>query len=120
FDRGFAHLFADFRCNRWRRCFFDKFLQTSLAGTIALTKMDDISVLVGQNLNFDVTEISNKFFQIDARVSESRFSLFLGNFKHASQFFFIPRVADPAHAAPGSSFDDYWVADFFIEDRKST
>ena len=54
FDRGVADCGARVCRDGAGRRFFDKFLIASLAGAIAFTKVDHMSVPVGKDLDFDV------------------------------------------------------------------
>ena len=50
----------------------------ALERTIALEKMDDVAVIVGQNLHFDVPRLLDVFFEVDAAVLKGFLSFLLG------------------------------------------
>src|SRR5438045_9458447 len=74
-DCGLTHTRAQLGVINWRRAFFNYLLMAALDGTLALTKMNTIAVLVGKDLNFNVSGLLNYFFEIHFRVAECRGSL---------------------------------------------
>src|SRR5438034_1013886 len=74
-DCGFTHTRAQLSVINWRRAFFNYLLMATLDGTLALTKMNIMAVLVGKDLNFNVSWLLNYFFEINFRVAECRGSL---------------------------------------------
>src|ERR1700730_15527339 len=65
-DCGSAHFFAQFSRPARRRPLLDHLLMAPLQRTIALAEMDDISVAVGEYLDFDVPGRGNIFLEQDA------------------------------------------------------
>src|SRR5512145_3380213 len=48
-NRGSPHLFAQFRCQQWRRSFFDDLLMSALHRTLALEELDEVSLLIAED-----------------------------------------------------------------------
>ena len=46
-------------------------LMTALQRALPFAQVDDVAVLVGQNLDFNVTRRANEFLQIEATVTET-------------------------------------------------
>jgi hypothetical protein len=68
---GCADLIALFLCNSERRRFLDNFLVATLGGAVAFAKVYCISVLIRDDLDFDVPRILEKFFQVDRVITKS-------------------------------------------------
>ena len=87
-----------------RRCFFDNLLTPALDGTLPLKEMTRMTVLVGQDLKFDVARRSEPLFQIDAAITEAAQRLLTDRTERVAQ---RVRISDDAHpdATPtGSRF----------------
>jgi hypothetical protein len=54
--RHCAHVFAQFVINSRRRGFLNDFLVPSLDGTLSLPKVNNIAVVIGDNLYFDMAD----------------------------------------------------------------
>ena len=54
---------------RWR--FLDHFLVAALDGTFALVQMNDIAVLVGDQLDFDMARLGDEFLHQQAAIAEA-------------------------------------------------
>src|SRR5215470_18638633 len=65
-----AHLRAQFRCHGGRRCFLDDFLMAPLDRALALEYVNGISMGIAQNLKFDMSRLTNVFFDKNAIVAE--------------------------------------------------
>ena len=77
-DRRLPHLFAEFIGDRRRRGLFKDFLVSSLDRAVALAEMDDISVSVTQDLEFDMARILHKPLDVHGIVGKSFDRLHLG------------------------------------------
>ena len=73
--------------------------------------MNDIAVLVGEDLNFDVPWRRNVFFDQHAAGAESRLSLADRRCKRGIEFVAPLDAAHPATAAAGRRFDQHRIAD---------
>ena len=75
---------------RWRqicgRRYFDHFLVTPLHGAIAFVEMQQIAVIVGENLDFEMARTRQIFFKKDAGIAEGRFCFALSFFEALVQF----------------------------------
>ena len=75
---GLAELCADFE----RQCggggFLDQLLVTALKRAIAVPKMDDVAVVVGEDLDLDVTGTVDEFFEVNAGILERGLGLVAG------------------------------------------
>ncbi len=80
----FAHRRAGRRGKCRRRAFLDQLLMPPLHRAIALPKVHDVAVMVGDDLHFDVPRVLDVFFQIDAGVAEGRLGLGRGLLQGAS------------------------------------
>src|SRR6266481_885795 len=87
------------------------FLMTPLHGAIALPEMQQIAVVVGKNLHFDVPRARKKFLQENGGIAKGRARFALRFFELAIK---LCGTLDDAHAAPASThgcLDDDWVSD---------
>ena len=57
---------------------FDQLLVAPLHGAVAFPEMDDVAVVVGQDLDFDVPGLLDVFFEVDVAVAKGRLGLGLG------------------------------------------
>ena len=62
-DRGLAHALAQRGGDRGRRRFLDHLLMAALDRAIPLAEMDDVAVLVGEDLDFDVAGVGDRALQ---------------------------------------------------------
>ena len=73
---GIGDLFADLAPLRFvegrGRGLFQHFLMTSLQRAVAFAQMHDIAVVVGQDLNLDVTRVVEVFLQVQRVVAKGR------------------------------------------------
>ncbi len=70
-----AHEFPGLGVEQWRRCFLHHLLIAALDGTLALTQMDHIAVLVAEHLNFNMARVDDEFFEEDAVIAKAGFRL---------------------------------------------
>jgi hypothetical protein len=64
---------------------FEYFLVSSLQRALPFAQVFDISVLIAQNLDFNVTGVDNELFDIDGRIVKCGFCSFLTGFESVSQ-----------------------------------
>ena len=83
----------------------------ALDGTFAFAKMDDVSVLVAQYLNFDMARIGDKFFDKDPAFAESGFRFRLRAGKIFRDLLARGDDAHPPAAAAGRGLDHHRIAD---------
>jgi hypothetical protein len=79
---------------------FHHLLVAPLHGTIAPPEVQDISVMVGQDLNFQVARAGKIFFEEDRGIAESGPRFVLRLFEAAIK---VRLVGDDAHAAPAAT-----------------
>src|SRR5665648_26986 len=58
FNSIFAHFFTQFGRHQWGRSFFDHFLMPALNRTFTFEQMNEVSVLIAQNLKFNMMWMS--------------------------------------------------------------
>src|SRR6185369_13914159 len=78
---------------------------------LSFAEMNRIAVLVGHNLEFDVTSSFYKFLDIAVRNSERTRGFGLGCLQRRKQFTAIVYHAHSASAAAGNRFDDDGISD---------
>ena len=74
--------------------------------------MDGVALAVGENLDFDVTRVTEEFFQVDHRVAEHRAGFAASQLGRFDQVFFFEHHAHAAATAAASGLDDHRVTDF--------
>ena len=72
---GVADLLPDFVGQVGSGALFDKFLVAALRRAVPLPQMDDVAVMVGQDLHFDVPRALDELLDVDALVPECSFGL---------------------------------------------
>ncbi len=110
-DRGFAELVANGGREIRGGRDFDDFLVAALHRTIALVEVQQVTVMIGEDLHFQVPRPRQIFFEENARVAESRARFALRFFKQRRE---SRGIAHHAHAAPAAThggFDDDRIAD---------
>ena len=80
--RRLAHAGAEPGRQRGCRRLFDDLLVTPLDGTLALKKMNCISVLIAHHLNLNMAGFLHIFFHKNSSIAEIGFCLALGSFYH--------------------------------------
>jgi hypothetical protein len=73
-----THLISQFLRQGRTGGFFQKFLVSALNRTISLTKVDDVTVVVGEDLDFDVAGFFDEFFEVDSGIAEGCIGFALG------------------------------------------
>ena len=95
----FAHFFPNFRSEGGGGRLFDDLLVPSLDGTFTLKQMDDIAVLVGQDLDLNMTRLLQILFDVNGLISKVSFCLACCSFECLFQFLFIPDDPHPFASA---------------------
>ncbi len=91
---------------------FDHFLMAALHGAIAFVQMQQVAVLVGENLHFDMARARKIFFQKDGGIAKGRFRFALRFLEPCGQLRGIVNHAHAASAATHRRFHDYGKPDF--------
>src|SRR5690606_22039151 len=104
FDGRLAHFRTQFRCDKWRRCFFYQFLMATLYGTVTLREVTNLAILVTDHLYFNMTGIFYEFLQIDSIVTKCRSSFLTARVPRGLKFVIIPHDTHSTSAAAGSRF----------------
>ena len=112
-DGGIAQAVDHFLLHAVARCLLDDLLVAALHGAVALVQMQDVAVLVGEDLDFDVLRPADESLQKHCAVAERALGLGL---RLIEQFFEVLGFADDAHAASATAegrLDDQREADLF-------
>ena len=110
-DGGGAKLLADRRRQVRRGGHLDHLLVTPLNGAVAFPEMQQVAVMIGQNLDFQVAGAGDVFFQEHGSVAEGRAGFVLRLFETAVE---VGRLVHDAHAAAAAAhgrLDDHGIAD---------
>ena len=94
-----------------RRRFLDHFLMAALHGAVSFAEVDSITVRVGQQLEFDVAWLFEKFLHVDHVVAERGARLGLGHRDCRRQRGFRVHDAHAATTAAARRLDNDRVAD---------
>ena len=89
-----AHGSAQLGAQARRRRLFDHLLMAPLDRAVALEEVNRVALLVGENLDLDVTRLSEEFLQDHPRVAEGRGGFAAGAFQGRGE---VRRPIDPAH-----------------------
>ena len=112
FNCGGAKFVANTRRQICRRRELYHFLVPPLHGTIPLVQVQQVPVLVGENLHFNVPRSRQKFLQKYRRIAERRPSFALRLFDSRFEFRLLTHDAHAAPAATHRCFYDDRIADF--------
>src|SRR6478735_9220239 len=82
-----------------------------LQGAVAIPTVDHATLLVGQDLDFDVPWPVDEPLDVDAGVLECRIRLVAGRLQGGGQVALVPTDPHPLAAAPGGRLDEYGIAD---------
>ena len=74
--------------------------------------MQQIAVMVGENLHFNMASTRKKFFQENCGIAEGGARLTLRFFQPGVELRSIVHHAHTAPAAAHGGLHDYWIADF--------
>src|SRR5712672_687266 len=111
-DGRIAELAANTRGEIGGRSDFDNFLVAALDGAIAFVKMEQVAMMVGENLYFEVTRARQILFQENGSIAESGARFALGFFEHGIELRGIMNDTHAAAAAAHRRFHDDGVANF--------
>ncbi len=90
---------------------FDDLLMTALNGTVAFVKMQQVTVLIGEDLDFQVPRARQIFFQENGRIAEGGARLTLGFFQKRIELRGITNNAHAAAAAAHRRFHNDGITD---------
>ena len=105
-DSVAVKFFLDFLGNRESGSELDNFLIASLQGAVTLKQMCHISVLIGQDLDFDVLGIDQEFLHEDVAVAEGLECFGFDQVKVDADFFDSIAASHASSAAAGSCFEN--------------
>ena len=111
FDGAITDSLADIFWKFWCRAFFNQFLMATLHRAVAFPEVHDVSVVVREDLNFDVAGSFDVFFEIDAGVFEGLFGFSTGGSEPGTERNLIAGDAHSLATTAGSGFDQDWVTD---------
>ena len=112
-DAALANAFDQLAVDVRRRCFFQDFLVAPLHGAIALAQIDRVLKGVGQDLDFDVARVLEKFLHVHRRVAKGSTGFGLGHGHGIDERGFGMHHAHAASAAAACGLDDDGVAHGF-------
>ena len=110
-DCGLAHLCSQFCRDCSGRCFLDHLLMTALDRAIALAKVDDIVILIGKHLYFDVSSVHYCPFQYQLVGSERTRRFGTCASKRVHEFLRSGHEPHPAATAASRGLDHQRKAD---------
>src|SRR5690606_38503661 len=88
-----SHLLSELCVHEGGRRLLDELLMATLDRTLALSKVNDGAVVVGQDLNLDVPSALHQFLEIDPIVAEGTFGLAPGRGQGTREFVLAPNDA---------------------------
>ncbi|MEZ5069730.1 MAG: hypothetical protein R2751_01875 [Bacteroidales bacterium] len=109
-DGGFAHFPAQFLV-QGRRGGSSRNLVLPLHRTFPFAEMDHVSVLVGQDLKFDVPRFPDEFFNEHIRIVEGFFRFLGGQVEHPFDVLVPFHHAHATASASGSRLENHGVTD---------
>src|SRR5579871_986752 len=83
----------------------------ALDRTLAFAEADHVSMLVGEDLEFDVAGVLHIFLHVEIAVAKGTCRLRGGGLEQAGKFFFVADDAHAASAASGGGFHNDRIAD---------
>ena len=101
---GRTHLLPELRRQQTSRRFLHHFLAAALYRTVAFSKMDNISEIIGKNLKFYMRRIHNEFLYIYIVIPKAGSRFRSGCRKGFIQLFRRPSLTYPASSASGGRF----------------
>jgi hypothetical protein len=87
----------------------------TLNGALAFTQVDAITMLVGEDLDLNVSRPLDIAFDVNGTIFEGRQSLALGRLELPDKFLFFADDTHAASAAAGGGFDDHGKTDLYRE-----
>ena len=110
-DRGAAHRLAHGGRDEGRGRFLQQLLVAALDGAVALADMDDLSVLVGQDLELDVVRILDQLFEIKRAIVKGFFRLHVRGVEALDEADVVMRLPHAASAAARDRLDHDRITD---------
>ena len=110
---GFAHAAAQVGADDGGGSFFDDLLMATLDGALTLAEIEDVAVLVGEELDFDVAGALDEFFEIDLAGAKGARGLVAGGDEGGGQLGWRLDGAHALAAAAGCCLEHDGIADFF-------
>src|SRR5690606_32825016 len=107
-----AHGFAHFFGNKGRRRLFDDLLMPALDRAFALVEVKNVTVLISENLNLDVTRIQNELLDEDTVVTKAVEPLALDALEALADVLLIIGEAHALAAAASAGLHHHRIADF--------
>src|SRR5690349_8345716 len=107
----FAHTRAQVGIVDRRRALFDHFLMAPLDRAFTLAEMDHVAMIVGKDLDLDMSRTFDCFFQIERGIAKGRGSLRLSSFKCRTK---ILLAGDESHALASATrrrFQHHWITE---------
>jgi hypothetical protein len=117
-DCGIRNRAADRGIEVQRRSNLNHLLMPPLHRAVALIKVQNVAVLIGENLNFDVPCPPDVALQKDRAVAEGRLRFLAGLFEFPGELFGLIDDAHAASAAAEGRFDDQREADILGESAR--
>src|SRR2546421_2805834 len=111
-NRDFAHSAAHFSVDDWRWRLLQYFLVAPLDGALAFSEIDDVAMLIGQDLHFNVSRIEQRFLDVDFAVSERPPGFTLCRVQRRAKFFFRVHQTHAFTTAACCRLEQHRVADF--------
>src|SRR5690606_18648629 len=108
---SFTHASTQVRVNEGRGGFFDHLLVAALNGAVPLTQIDGVAMLVGKDLNFDVTGTDQGFLQDQLATAEGVFRFRACGFDLTSQLGLLKHQPHATTATAGGGLDHDREAD---------
>src|SRR5208282_4366729 len=84
----------------------------ALNRAVPLVEMEEISMVIGENLHFQMARVRQILLEKNRRVAERRESLALRLVEASRKLRFLAHHAHPASAAAHGGLDDHRVSDF--------
>ena len=109
-NRSFAHALAEIRIDDGGGGFLDDLLVTSLDRAFALAEGDAVAMLVGKDLDFDVTRTFDELLEIDFAGTERALGFATGGGEGGGQIFRTIHGAHTFAAAAGSGLQHDGIA----------
>ena len=111
-DRRLADRIANLRVQKRSRRDLDHFLMASLDRAVSLEQMDQVSMLVAEQLHFDVTRLRNEFLDKNVGRSERGHRFALSRLKQSGEILGLEHHAHATSAATVGRLEYHRVAGF--------
>ena len=110
-DADFADLRTHLGVDRRGRGLFDQLLVAALHGAVALTEVDHVALVVGEDLDLDVARVGQVTLEVDGVVVEELLPFTRGALEGFFEFICGQRDAEALAAAAAGCLDCHRVAD---------